>query len=581
MKQIKPILITLILLSISTFFNLNILATEISSDNIIETTIEESSIETSSSETITDESTSNEETSSINNEETTTISEEDLITRILFLGNSATYYNDMPFMVEKMAQADGINTEVTMLAVSGYKLHQFIAEDGIYLEQIKTMLNETKYDYVIVQDHRETMLTNPTKSENSIIFLKDLIESSGSEMILYETQADYTGNTFKINGSLVYLDHYMMQYYLTKNYFNIGNRNNLKVSACGPNYTRCGELFPEINLYNQDNLHPSVAGSYLAACTLYETIFNKSAYENSFIPGSELDENNLLKDLSLEDALKIKKICDVRLKLDNYNLNITKTTNGQLNVKYEISEGNDYLTNNSSDAIYTNKIEFFSLNDDIVSINRKKGIYTAIKPGEATLMAITDDGQMVMCNVTVTQPCTSLEVTTTDIVTLFKGDTYTYKVKILPKDTTDSYTFISSNPSVVKVDELGTITALQAGVSDITITTDNGLTATRRVRVRLATPSKVSVKKMKTKAKSKKYANIKIKWKKNKNAISYNIFRKSSKTKTYKKIGSTTNNYFIDKNRRKNRKYYYQIRAIHNNGYLNSKKSSSKSIDLK
>ena len=44
--------------------------------------------------------------------------------RILFVGNSSTYYNDMPQMVKGLAQADGVNVTIQALTAANYKLYQ-------------------------------------------------------------------------------------------------------------------------------------------------------------------------------------------------------------------------------------------------------------------------------------------------------------------------------------------------------------------------------------------------------------------------------------------------------------------------
>ncbi len=555
---------------------------EETSNNISETSTNSSEVITSDSET-SDSETSDSETSvseTTTSDSETTAPEIPEPTRILFIGNSATYYNDMPKMVEGMAIAAGKDVEVSSITHSGYKLSEFMDENGIYYDKIITTLRETKFDFVITQDHRELMIQSPLKSEIAFLKLKNLIDENGAKTILYETQADSEGRNFKINGSSVFLDHSMMQYYLTKNYFYIGNKNDVEVSAAGPNYTRCTEMFPEIVLYDEDKLHPTIAGSYLAACTIYESIFDESTYNNAFLPDSEFDPNDILDNLSVEDAIKIQKLCDVRLDLFSYNMEINKTTQGKLETIYTISEGNDCLSNNTSEINYSNEVEYFSLNDSVIAINRKKGTYTALNVGEAMVMAITDDGVMTMCNVVVKQPSTSLEIAKTDIVTLLRNQTHIYKAKILPKDTTDTISWSSDNPKIVSVDENGTITAHRAGVANISATTESGLIVTRKVRVKLATPSKVSVRKLKTKAKSKKHANIKITWKKNKYATKFSVFRKSSKTSSYVRIGYTTTNSFIDKNRRKGRTYYYKIKALNTNTKLNSARSSAKSYYL-
>ena len=46
--------------------------------------------------------------------------------RLLFIGNSHTYYNDMPLMAAKKARAAGYDCEVTMIAHGGWFLAQHV-----------------------------------------------------------------------------------------------------------------------------------------------------------------------------------------------------------------------------------------------------------------------------------------------------------------------------------------------------------------------------------------------------------------------------------------------------------------------
>ena len=48
--------------------------------------------------------------------------------RILFIGNSHTYVNDMPEIVARLAKKDGIDCEVAMIAHGGWFLEQHAAE---------------------------------------------------------------------------------------------------------------------------------------------------------------------------------------------------------------------------------------------------------------------------------------------------------------------------------------------------------------------------------------------------------------------------------------------------------------------
>ena len=44
--------------------------------------------------------------------------------KILFIGNSHTYYHDLPAWVALMAKEEGYECDVTMLAHGGWYLHQ-------------------------------------------------------------------------------------------------------------------------------------------------------------------------------------------------------------------------------------------------------------------------------------------------------------------------------------------------------------------------------------------------------------------------------------------------------------------------
>ncbi|WP_242982960.1 Ig-like domain-containing protein [Clostridium perfringens] len=69
---------------------------------------------------------------------------------------------------------------------------------------------------------------------------------------------------------------------------------------------------------------------------------------------------------------------------------------------------------------------------------------------------------------------------------LKKGEKYTLKAEISPKDATNKeVTWISSNPKVVSVDENGNIEAKSSGEAEITVTTkDGGFKDTCKVKVK-------------------------------------------------------------------------------------------------
>ena len=67
---------------------------------------------------------------------------------ILFVGNSHTYYNDMPLMVQRRAIECGYDFRVTMIAHGGWFLAQHAEEPDVRFNILYG-----GYDYVVLQEH--------------------------------------------------------------------------------------------------------------------------------------------------------------------------------------------------------------------------------------------------------------------------------------------------------------------------------------------------------------------------------------------------------------------------------------------
>lgn len=503
----------------------------------------------------------------INCTSTITKATENTTVKILFIGNSHTYFNNMPLMVKGLANANNIDVEVKSITGSNYKLSQFATTGNAYNTEIIHTLTSSKWDYVILQEQRVSIMEDIESTKKAITTLKETIDQSGAKTILYAPQGDCIGSEFRINGTSIYYDNNTLQYYLNKYYYSLGGLFDCSVAPAGLNYSRCMNEYPEINLYNSDMLHPSVEGSYLAACTIYQSIFSISAYNNQYLPGSEYDDQNILKSLDSETAIKLQNISDAMLALSKYSITLKKGTT------HTLSSSLSYNTENPIMEQYTNKIGYSSTNDEIVSINRKTGMITGINNGSTMVMAYTDSGLTAFCNVDVIQPSTSLTIAE-GLLKLHKKETQTYTTTIAPVDTTDKITWTSSDPSIVSVDETGTIIAKKLGTATITATTDSGITLTRNVRVLLVTPSKVKAVKTGGVAKSQKYANVKVTWKKNSYASAYYVYRRKKGVNSYTKIATTKSASYIDKNKRKGQTFYYKIVSVYSNTKCNSTRSA-------
>ncbi len=141
------------------------------------------------------------------------------------------------------------------------------------------------------------------------------------------------------------------------------------------------------------------------------------------------------------------------------------------------------------------EVSYSSSNEEIATVDTN-GKVTGVKEGVATItVTLKVNGKVVdtaICEVTIQDeeiPMTGIEVESAS-VTLYKGETSTIKVSILPVDTTDSpsYSYSSSNEEIATVDANGKITAVGAGTATITVTATAGTnikTATVSVTVKV------------------------------------------------------------------------------------------------
>ena len=155
------------------------------------------------------------------------------------------------------------------------------------------------------------------------------------------------------------------------------------------------------------------------------------------------------------------------------------------------------LTATVSPSNATNKkVIWTSTDGSIASVDN--GRVTALKPGNTTIRAKSDDGgKTATCQVTVKAKVYNVESVSLDKtnITLTEGDSETLIATVYPDNATNkNVSWKSSNTSVATVNN-GVVTAIKAGTATITVTTeDGGKTATCQVTVKAKQINVTSIK---------------------------------------------------------------------------------------
>lgn len=205
--------------------------------------------------------------------------------KVCFLGNSYTYVNDMPSMVDSMANADGNDLIKDQNTPGGYTLNGHSTN----ATSLAKITSET-WDYVVLQDQSQ-FPSFPFAQTSVDVFPKAVILSDSiraanpcANPLFFNTWGREIGdpqwdsiNTFeKMNNRLFIAYDYM------------ANANAGKLSPVGIGFRHVLEeasvTVSHADLYSSDGSHPSIHGSYLAACIFYNVVFESTPIGNSFLP---------------------------------------------------------------------------------------------------------------------------------------------------------------------------------------------------------------------------------------------------------------------------------------------------------
>lgn len=220
-------------------------------------------------------------------------------TRVLFVGNSYTYFNNLPEIFSKLAEAGGQGrVETMMVAPGGWRLKDHW-EKG---EALKA-LHESRWDYVVLQE-QSTLGVN--------YYLEGRVRIAG-DAIFKPYAEKWSAEIVKAGAIPVFYLTWARkatpQDQLALNYAYMGaaKKSGAQVAPVGIAWVLVRQKEPSLELYDTDGSHPSPAGSYLAGCTIYATIFHRSPVG---LPG-RISGNPINQDTEKAEREKTALLTDV------------------------------------------------------------------------------------------------------------------------------------------------------------------------------------------------------------------------------------------------------------------------------
>ncbi len=174
--------------------------------------------------------------------------------RVLFIGNSFTYANDLPAIFEGIAKdrQPGKKLHVLTAAQGGYALWQHAADNTTK----NALMRGGPWDLVVLQDQSNMPLQESSSQvmDEWCVWFDKWIRSNHARTVLLMTWCDLNRPEDQVAISRVYRD--------------IGLKLNALVIPAGELMLEVTQKEPEIALYDADGHHPGPNGSYLVACLL-------------------------------------------------------------------------------------------------------------------------------------------------------------------------------------------------------------------------------------------------------------------------------------------------------------------------
>jgi hypothetical protein len=179
--------------------------------------------------------------------------------RVLFIGNSLTYFNDLPHTVAQLAQSLNTTVEVSMVAGPNMALIDHVDGKSNALETI----DGARWDYVVLQQGPSALPLSRDTLVLATRLLDPHIRAAGGRSALFMVWPESSRFTV---------------------FDDVRESYRIAAEAVGGVFLPAGEGWreawradPQLMLYGPDGYHPSELGTYAAALVIYEGLTGRDA----------------------------------------------------------------------------------------------------------------------------------------------------------------------------------------------------------------------------------------------------------------------------------------------------------------
>ena len=176
--------------------------------------------------------------------------------RVLFVGNSYTYGNNLPQIVSILSE--GTRTKlITRKSVIG-GAHLWEHWNGDRGLQTREIIRDGGFDIVVLQDQSMSAMETPDSTRKYVGLFTDYISQYGAQTYLYNTWARKKVPQF--------------QSVIDTLYVKTALDNSIVNVPVGPAWVLAQDIRPSVELFATDGSHASVLGTLLTACVFVKAL---------------------------------------------------------------------------------------------------------------------------------------------------------------------------------------------------------------------------------------------------------------------------------------------------------------------
>ena len=206
--------------------------------------------------------------------------------RVLFIGNSYTYVNTLPQLLADLALSNGDTLQFDSYTPGGYTFANHFSD-----AMTRSKIAAGNWTHVILQAQSQEPSFSPAQvAAQTLPFairLDSLVQAANpcTQTVFYETWGRKSGDAYNCPVFPPVCTYTGMQGRLKSSYKLFADSCKALMAPVGEAWRSSISYSPALELYQSDQSHPAIEGSFLAAAVFYEVLYRRSVLTSTYSAG--------------------------------------------------------------------------------------------------------------------------------------------------------------------------------------------------------------------------------------------------------------------------------------------------------